>query len=85
MTTATVDDRKRLRLLAAEPGQVFAIESHADGSFRLVPLVPRPEPKRVTARLVNRADGLFIEIPKGYKLDPESIAQAVREERQSRS
>ena len=38
MTTLTVDDRKRVRLPSARPGQVFSFEPNADGSITLVPV-----------------------------------------------
>ena len=85
MTTLTVDDRHRVTLPKAEPGQVFAYEPGADGSIKLVPVVTEPAPKRVFAKLVKRGGKLIFELPEGYKLDPEAIAQAVAEERESRA
>jgi len=38
MTTLTVDDRKRVRLPSARPGQVFSFEPNTDGSITLVPM-----------------------------------------------
>jgi hypothetical protein len=35
--------------------------------------------------LVKHGDKLIFELPEGYKLDPEAIAQAVAEERESRA
>jgi hypothetical protein len=44
MTTVTVDDRKRVRIPDAKPGQVFALENKADGSVMLIPFkVPSKE------------------------------------------
>jgi bifunctional DNA-binding transcriptional regulator/antitoxin component of YhaV-PrlF toxin-antitoxin module len=54
------------------------------GEIRGRKLVSAPEPKRITARLVRRGDELVFEAPPGIKIEPEAIAQAVREERQSR-
>ncbi len=85
MTTLTVDDGQRIRLPQAKPGQVFTYEPDADGSIKLVPMAPKPAPKRVVANLVAREGGLFFEIPAGYTLDPEAIGKAVAEERDSRS
>ena len=85
MKTLTVDDRQRVRLPQAKPGQVFAYEPNSDGTIKLVPMVPKPGPKRVVARLVKRNGGMFFQIPRGYKLDPEAIGKAVAEERESRS
>jgi hypothetical protein len=83
--TVTVDDRKRLRIGTTKPGQVFSIDSAPDGSIKLVPLVPKSEPPRITAKLVKQGGALIFQIPKGYKLNPEAIGRAVAEERESRS
>ena len=85
MKTLTVDDRQRVRLPKAKAGQVFAYEPNSDGTIRLVPVIPKPGPRRVVAKLVKRAGGLFFQIPTGYTLDPEAIGKAVAEERESRS
>ena len=85
MKTLTVDDCHRVTIPEAEPGQVFAYEPGTDGTIRLVPVVTEPAPKRVFAKLVKHGDKLIFELPEGYKLDPEAIAQAVAEERESRA
>jgi hypothetical protein len=84
MKTLTVDDRQRVRLPKAKAGQVFAYEPNLDGTIRLVPVIPKPGPKRVVAKMVKRGEGLFFQVPKGYTLDPEAIGKAVAEERDSR-
>jgi hypothetical protein len=83
MKTLTVDDRQRVRLPKAKAGQVFAYEPNSDGTIRLVPVVPKPGPRRVVAKLVKRGGGLFFEVPRGYTLDSEAIGKAVAEERNS--
>ncbi len=85
MKTLTVDDRQRIRLPKANPGEVFAYEPNTDGTIKLVPVIPKPGPRRVVAKLVNRGAGLFFQVPNGYTLDPEAIGKAVTEERESRS
>ena len=85
MKTLTVDDRQRVRLPKAKAGQVFAYEPNADGTIKLVPVIPKPGPKRITAKLVKRGGGLFFQVPTGYTLDPEAIGKAVSEEQESRS
>ncbi len=85
MVTATVDDRKRIRLPHAKPGQVFAYEPSPDGSIKLIPVIPKPEPPTVRGKLVKKGDAWVFELPKGYTLDPDAIARAVREERDSRA
>jgi hypothetical protein len=85
MKTLTVDDRQRVRLPKVQPGQVFAYEPDSDGSIKLVPVVTKRSPKRLLAKLVKRDGGMFFDVPKGYRLDPEAIGKAVAEERESRS
>jgi hypothetical protein len=85
MKTLTVDDRQRVRLPQVKPGQVFAYEPESDGSIKLVPVIVKRSPKRILAKLVKRDGGMFFEVPKGYKLDPEAIGRAVAEERESRA
>ena len=38
MTTVTVDDRKRVRIPDAKPGQVFSLESDSEGTVVLTPV-----------------------------------------------
>jgi hypothetical protein len=85
MKTLTVDDRQRIRLPQAKPGEVFAYEPNSDGTIKLVPVVPKRGSKRVVAKLVKRGKGLFFQLPDGYTLDPDAIGKAVVEERESRS
>ena len=46
MTTVTADDRKRVRIPDAKPGQVFAYESTEDGSVTLTPVKPQQRKER---------------------------------------
>lgn len=85
MKTLTVDDRQRVRLPQVKPGQVYAYEADTDGSIKLIPVIIKPGPKRVVAKLVKRGGGLFFQVPAGYRLDSEAIGRAVAEERNSRS
>ena len=85
MKTLTVDDRQRVRLPKAKAGQVFAYESNLDGTIKLVPVIAKPGPRRVIAKLVKRGGRLFFQVPTGYTLAPEAIGKAVAEEQDSRS
>ena len=85
MKTVTVDDRQRVRLPKVKAGQVFAYEPNPDGTIKLVPVMPKPGPRRVVAKLIKRGDRLYFQVPDGYSLDPEAIGKAVAEERESRS
>jgi hypothetical protein len=79
--TVTADGYKRVRLPRAKPGQVFALVDEG-GKFILTPL-QKAEPKVVYGKLSK--DGLTFELPKGYALSEEEIADAIREERQGQS
>ena len=83
MKTLTVDDRQRVRLPQARAGQVFAYEPNSDGTIKLVPVIPKPGPRRIVAKMVKWKEGLFFQVPTGYTLDPEAIGKAVGEERES--
>jgi hypothetical protein len=85
MKTLSVDDRQRIRLPQGKPGQVFAYEPNSDGTIKLVPVITKPGPRRVIAKLVKRGGEMFFQVPAGYTLDPEAIGKAVVEERESRS
>jgi hypothetical protein len=47
MTTATVDDKQRVRLKNVKPGVVLAVQENADGTITLAPVkadMPEPSP-----------------------------------------
>ena len=54
-----------------------------DGEIRGRKLVPQVEPRRIVAKLVRR-DGALVADTSGLTIEPEAIASAVREERESR-
>ena len=67
VTTVTVDDRKRIRLPSAKPGQVFALEDSPDGGVTLTPV------KAVASRSkrVTNVDPLPDEVLAEYYSRPE--------------
>jgi hypothetical protein len=79
MITVKADDRRRVQIPGIKSGQVFALEDH-DGTVTLTPL-KKVEPRVITGKLVQRGGVLVCVLPDGGKVDPEGIAQAVREER----
>ena len=80
--TLTVDAEKKIRLPDAKPGEVFSYEISADGIK--LKLVPQPaQPRVVVGKLVKRGNALILEAP-GIQVDADAIAEAVREERDSR-
>jgi hypothetical protein len=83
MTTVKADDRRRVQIPGIKAGQVFALEDHG-GTVTLTPL-KKAEPRTITGRLVKRGGVLVFVLPDGGKVDPEGIAQAVREEREAQS
>ena len=40
MTTVTADERKRVRIPDAQPGQVFTCVNNGNGSYTLTPIQP---------------------------------------------
>jgi hypothetical protein len=44
--TAKADDRKRVLVPQAKPGQVYALQDNGDGSVTLLPLKPDVKPRR---------------------------------------
>ena len=38
MTTVVADDKKRVRIPSAKPGQVFALDTASDGALTLTPI-----------------------------------------------
>jgi hypothetical protein len=52
---ATVDDQRRLVLPQAEPGEVFQIESQADGKILLIPVSLAGSHKKPTREEIRRA------------------------------
>lgn len=75
MKKLTVDDRQRVRLPHAKPGQVFAYEPDSDGSITLVPVTARLGPRRVVAKLSKKSGGMFFQVPKGHRLHPDANRQ----------
>ena len=82
--TVVADNKHRVTLRHAKPGDRFDVSMPEDGKYILTKLVPRAEPKRIVARLAQAGGGLFLQLPKGYTLAPDAIEQAVAEERASR-
>lgn len=85
MKRLTVDDRRQIQLPEAKPGQVFEYEPSLDGTIKLVPVLSKAPLRRVIAKLKQEGTTPFFEIPKGYHVPSDAIANAVREERESRS
>lgn len=76
MTTATVDDEKRVRLPNAKPGQVFAVEM--DGAKVVLTPVRQVEPEARRQRLVRTEFGRLI---LSEPIPDDEIVAAIREDR----
>jgi hypothetical protein len=83
MITVKADDRRRVQIPGIRAGQVFALEDHG-GTVTLIPL-KKEEPRTIMLKLVKRGGVLVAVLPDGSKVDPEGIAQAVREEREAQA
>jgi hypothetical protein len=74
--TLIVDQKKRVRLPEAKPGQVFSLEPQGDGSLVLIPL---KKPKRkemfppgsLLKYMTKERDELQAELLKGCLLEPQ--------------
>lgn len=77
--TVKTDDKKRIVLPTAKPGDVFKVELSPGGSILLTKLAPA-QSKLVRARKVNGIVMGSAEV----ELDPESIVASIRADRESR-
>ncbi len=78
MTTATVDDRKRVRLPGAKPGQVLAVEQNADGVITLTPM-KKAETGPPKARLVKRGGRTYLSTGSGQKMNEQVLKELLAE------
>ena len=88
--SATIMREKRQTTLPADVVQAAGLKLNdqidwrfEDGEIRGRKLVPQDKPRRIVGRLVQRGNAWVLEAP-GVQVDPEAIAAAVREERDSR-
>ncbi len=82
MKTVKADDRRRVQIPGIKAGQVFALEDHG-GTVTLIPL-KKEEPRTIMLKMVRR-DGHLVADTTGLEIDPDAIAQAVREERDAQA
>lgn len=78
MVTLKADDKRRVALPDAKPGQVFAYELSGN-VVKLTPVKPVEEDVPVV-KFVKGKDGLY-SLPPGVKLTRESIRAAIRADR----
>jgi hypothetical protein len=78
MVTLKADDRRRIQIPDAEPGQVFAYEVSGN-VVKLTPLRPVEDDVPVV-KLVKGAEGLY-HLPAGTSLSREDIRAAIRADR----
>ena len=79
IVTVKTDDRKRVVLPNAKPGDVFNVEFSTEGKITLTKLVPA-EPRLVKPRRVNGR----LRPPAGFRPSRETIAAAIRADRDER-
>ncbi len=70
------------KAVGLEPGDQVEWDVE-QGTIRGRKLVPGPQPRRIVGKLVKRGDALILEAD-GIEVDPQAIADAVREERDNR-
>jgi len=75
MTTATVDDRKRVQLPDAKPGQVVSIEPGPNGGWTVCPIPPEASepfpPGSLLEYFTKERDELETILAKGCLQGPE--------------
>jgi hypothetical protein len=76
MITTKTDHRKRVVIPRAEPGQVYAVQENADGSFTLK-AVESVEAARPTCRLADE-DGFPVAVP-NQPIDERAIKELLAE------
>jgi bifunctional DNA-binding transcriptional regulator/antitoxin component of YhaV-PrlF toxin-antitoxin module len=90
MSASTIDEKRRVTL-PRKVCEAAGLRNNdqvdwrfEDGEIRGRKLVPQPGRERIYGRLVERDRALVLELPKGFRVDLDSIAEAVREDRKSR-
>jgi hypothetical protein len=80
MTTAVVDDRKRLRLPSAEPGEVYIVETNADNSRILLSKVTKANPDECRARVrFEKRRGYTVMVTDGPGITSEDVKRGLEE------
>jgi hypothetical protein len=72
MITTKVDNRKRVLVPHAKPGQGFAVESRADGSFTLNAVQTSKAP--AAKRRVTKGDGFTLVVP-GQPINEQAVKE----------
>jgi bifunctional DNA-binding transcriptional regulator/antitoxin component of YhaV-PrlF toxin-antitoxin module len=87
--SATAVREKRQTTLPAEVAEAADIHPgdqidwrFEEGEIKGRKLAPQ-QPRTVTGKLVKRGGHMIFELPRGYKIDPEDIGRAVREDREN--
>ncbi len=81
MVTLKADDRRRVQIPDAKPGDVFAYELSGK-VVKLTPLVP-DHADAPMVKLIKGADGLY-RLPEDVKISREDIRAAIRADRDAR-
>jgi hypothetical protein len=83
MVTLKADNRRRVQLPDAKPGEVFAYETSGEGQYTLT-IVKKAEPAPVpVVKLVRRLDGSY-RFPDHAKPSRKAIIASIRADRSSR-
>jgi hypothetical protein len=77
--TAIADNKKRVTIRTAKPGDRFDVQVAEDGKVILTPLAPA-EKKVPVVKPIRTKEG-FLMFPPGKRLDRATIRAAIREDR----
>jgi hypothetical protein len=72
MITTKADNRKRVLVPHAKPGQVYAVESRADGSFTLTAVQSSKAPAAKCR--VTKVDGFTVVVP-GQPINEQAVKE----------
>ena len=79
MHTITADNKKRVRLPDAKPGQVFAYETTGDGQFTLKLVKPVETAEDRPAKVTFVKEGGFTVMSSDRPIDEDALKQALSE------
>jgi len=78
--TAVADNKKRVTIKTAKPGDRFDVRVAPDGTVTLKPLVPKGDDDVPTVKPIRTKEG-FLMFPPGQGPNREEILATIREDR----
>jgi len=79
--TAVTDNKKRVTIKTAKPGDRFDVQVAPDGTVILKPLVPKGEEDIPVVKPIRTKEG-YLMFPPGQTLTREQIRTSIRQDRE---